>query len=227
MFEEGSFRRRPRGFRRKAMKPYPSPLYPSCSTGGVLPAPDGPPVRHVPHYGDAPSPAVCQASSEYHETSLLPSSHHFSSSPFNNNCHVLSSSYYNYPVISSTLEAYPSLPPMEPSASSHYSPRPNPPDLVEMVPASPGVLGAQSTPNLLLLLPSPLLLRQKLLSQAISWTQNLNLGSTKTTPKTTRAFQRTTRASRKITHPFQKITHPSQKSTLAFQKTMRACRRST
>ena len=110
------------------------------STGGVLPAPDGPPVRHVSHYGDAPSPAVCQvrninekeffpeilsslslfhcftftfwtlsiislslsdqASSEYHETSLLPSSHHFSSSPFNNNCHVLSSSYYNYPVSS-------------------------------------------------------------------------------------------------------------------------------
>ena len=30
------------------------------STGGVLPAPDGPPVRHVSHYGDAPSPAVCQ-----------------------------------------------------------------------------------------------------------------------------------------------------------------------
>ena len=30
------------------------------STGGVLPAPDGPPVRHVSHYGDTPSPAVCQ-----------------------------------------------------------------------------------------------------------------------------------------------------------------------
>ena len=25
MFEEGSFRRRPRGFRRKALKPYPGP----------------------------------------------------------------------------------------------------------------------------------------------------------------------------------------------------------
>ena len=34
------------------------------STGGGLPAPDGPPVRHVSHYGDAPSPAVCQVNKD-------------------------------------------------------------------------------------------------------------------------------------------------------------------
>merc|ERR1719427_684687 len=32
MFEQGSYRRRPRGFRRKALKPYPTGLYPSPNT---------------------------------------------------------------------------------------------------------------------------------------------------------------------------------------------------
>ena len=132
-----------------------------------------------------------------------------------------------------------------PSLNLHFSPRPNPPDLVEMVPASPwGSWGPEypqpppppafASPveaEIALTGAEPANFSEEgeviLFLQAISWTQNLNLGSTKTTPKTTLAFQRTTRASRKITHPFQKITHPSQKSTLAYQKTMRACRRST
>ena len=135
--------------------------------------------------------------------------------------------------------------PNAPRLNLHFSPRPNPPDLVEMVPASPwGSWGPEypqpppppafASPveaEIALTGAEPANFSEEgeviLFLQAISWTQNLNLGSTKTTPKTTRAFQRTTRASRKITLPFQKITHLSQKSTLAFQKTMRACRRST
>ena len=125
MFEEGSFRRRPRGFRRKAMKPYPTGLYPSSNSSISS---ECPPVRHIAHY-EAVSPAVSQA--EYHhDSSILPTTHH-SFVPFNNN-HVLSSSYYNYPVITSSLDYTSSLPPMD---SPAYSPRAT--DMVELAPATP------------------------------------------------------------------------------------------
>ena len=125
MFEEGSFRRRPRGFRRKALKPYPTGLYPSPTTTSTTECPT---VRHVPHY-EAVSPVV-SSQSEYHpDSSILPTTHH-SFVPFNNNLPA----YYNYPVITSSLDysITSSLPPMD---SPAYSPRAT--DMVELAPAAP------------------------------------------------------------------------------------------
>ena len=101
MFEEGSFRRRPRGFRRKALKPYPGGLYQSPSSGqdtlrhvtDTCP----PPGRHAGSHYEAVSPVVSVstgAGNEFGHTghgvdSLIPASHP-SFVPFNNN-HVLSS----------------------------------------------------------------------------------------------------------------------------------------
>lgn len=126
MFEEGSFRRRPRGFRRKALKPYPTGLYPSPNPSNPSECPQ---VRHVAHY-EAVSPAVSSQSEYHHDSSILPTTHH-SFVPFNNN-HVLSSSYYNYPVITSSLDYSSSLPPMD---SPAYSPRAT--DIMELAPAAP------------------------------------------------------------------------------------------
>ena len=104
MFEEGSFRRRPRGFRRKALKPYPGAgaLYGSggpghvadtCGAGGAVPRVGGA-ACHGSY--DAASPAVSSsagAGAEYPSHAgtepLLPTSHP-SFVPFNNN-HVPSS----------------------------------------------------------------------------------------------------------------------------------------
>ena len=63
--------------------------------------------------------------------------------------------------------------------------------------------------------------------QATSWTQSLNLGSTKTTPKTTRVCPRTTRASPKITLLFQRTTLVFQKTTPAFQRITLVCPKTT
>ena len=135
MFEEGSFRRRPRGFRRKALKPY--------GPGGLYPAPPPPttecgaPARHAPHYESVPPVAVSQA--EYHSEAgtgagpaLLPTSHH-SFQPFNNN-HPVPGLYspYNYPPVpipTSLDSSY--LPPID---SPAYSPRT---DMVDLAPAAP------------------------------------------------------------------------------------------
>ena len=106
MFEEGSFRRRPRGFRRKALKPYPGPgLYQSPVPSHVPESCPPGPVRHSVgsggHY-EAVSPVVTSSASEFshgaHPISahapvdpLLPTSvSHHSFVPFNNN-HVSSS----------------------------------------------------------------------------------------------------------------------------------------
>ena len=126
MFEEGSFRRRPRGFRRKALKPYPTGLYPSPNPTTSSECAQ---VRHVAHY-EAVSPVVSSQSEYHHDSSILPTTHH-SFVPFNNN-HVLTSSYYNYPVITSSLDYSSSLPPMD---SPAYSPRTT--DMVELAPAAP------------------------------------------------------------------------------------------
>ena len=183
------------------------------STGGVLPSPDGPPVRHVSHYGDAPSPAVCQVflptyyftfdfnfRFDFHFTfhSLCrraasttrprccrrattspppPSTTTATSSPPPTtttrsalnlhiylsywspcwsswsshppttttrsvlNLHTYLMSHNNDPqVISSTLEAYPSLPPMEPSPSSHYRCIPHYTPITSATPESSSVM---------------------------------------------------------------------------------------
>ena len=125
MFEEGSFRRRPRGFRRKAMKSFNSSLYPPVSGS------ECPPVRHVSHY-EAMShvPAVSMAD---YDSSLLTSSQH--SFMLNNN-HVLAGyTGYNYPQVD-----YP-LPPMDAGRAPH--------DITELAPAAPWCWGPeyQSTPS--------------------------------------------------------------------------------
>ena len=104
MFEEGSFRRRPRGFRRKALKPYPGPGLYQSPVPSHVPEPC-PPARHPVgpggHY-EAVSPVVTSSAPEFshgaHPISahapvdpLLPTSvSHHSFVPFNNN-HVSSS----------------------------------------------------------------------------------------------------------------------------------------
>ena len=71
MFEEGSFRRRPRGFRRKTMKtsgPYPVP--PLGGGGGGA---DCPPVRHVTHYDAAMGHVPVSVGVNEYEAGLLTS----------------------------------------------------------------------------------------------------------------------------------------------------------
>ena len=182
MFEEGSFRRRPRGFRRKALKPYPGPGLYQSPVPSHVPDPTCPPgpVRHPGgpggHY-EAASPAVTSSAPEFSHVShpgpahapvdpLLPTSvSHHSFVPFNNN-HVSSSvlsgnllqastmkwkktivtsGYYNYPVLPSDYSPMAGLPPMEPPTYSPrptmepgYSPAPRPgPDMVDLAPAAP------------------------------------------------------------------------------------------
>ena len=104
MFEEGSFRRRPRGFRRKALKPYPGPGLYQSPVPSHAPEPCAP-ARHPGgpggHY-EAVSPVVTSSAPEFSHGAhpipahapvdpLLPTSvSHHSFVPFNNN-HVSSS----------------------------------------------------------------------------------------------------------------------------------------
>lgn len=143
MFEEGSFRRRPRGFRRKAIKPFSGPgapggLYPPTvvsSAGGVgLDCP----TRHAGHY-DPMGHHVPVSMGEYEAAAAVGLQHPSAAAtaaaaagggaahPFmlNNNHQLLGYHGYNYPQVD-----YP-LPPMDsPSAAVRH-------DLTELGPAGP------------------------------------------------------------------------------------------